>query len=268
MSKNIALHVLGSGSKGNACLVECNNTLILIDCGLSYRQLTVRTQTLGLDLNDVSALFITHEHADHTSAIDLFAKKHTVPIFCTPGTARGIKSKTPISYEQISNSERIVIGDLTIQTFPTSHDVIDPIGFRIETLDDALGYCTDTGVLTQKARESLSGVRILALESNHDLALLVQSNYPAHLKARIKSSEGHLSNAQAKEYLKEIADARLDWVVGMHLSQENNLPNKAVQELSDALGARPTNSTYTEAFCEKMQTFVTCASQTTPRSFR
>ena len=134
-----------------------------------------------------------------------------------------------------------------MQAFPTYHDVPDPTGFRFETEDDALGYCTDTGHLGKEALEALRGVRILALESNHDERMLASGPYPAYLKARVGGACGHLSNAQAAQALTQLVEKDTETVVAMHLSHENNRPSTCVRTLAEAVGAVAANDAFTEA---------------------
>lgn len=247
MYPQIHLHVLASGSKGNAALVEGPGGFVLVDCGISNRELQRRTGELGLDLGRVRAVLLSHEHSDHTRGLPVFAKHFDGPLYATAGTVGARKDLMGLAFRLVDHSCELDLAGMHVRAFPTSHDVADPMCFRFETDDDALGYCTDTGTLTHEALELLFGVRILALESNHDQKMLACGPYPAYLKARVGGERGHLSNAQAAEALRELVDEDTETVVAMHLSQENNRPSTCVRTLAEAVGAAAVDDTWGEA---------------------
>lgn len=251
LSPLMHLHILASGSKGNAAVVEGPTGSVLIDDGLSRKELMRRADELGVDMERVECVVVTHEHSDHTSGLSVFCNKYEGRLVATAGTAGGRKYLTALPFELVSNSDEFEAGGMRIRTFPTLHDVADPFGLRFDCelsgQVDALGYCTDTGVLGERAMELLAGVRILALESNHDARMLATGPYPAILKERVAGDHGHLSNDQAAEALQRLVGPDTETVVAMHLSQENNRPSVAIRTLAAALGAEPTNATFTEA---------------------
>ena len=157
------------------------------------------------------------------------------------------KYLTELPFELVGHSDAFGVAGMRVRTFPTYHDVPDPMGLRFETDDDALGYCTDTGHLGKEALEALRGVRILALESNHDERMLASGPYPAYLKARVGGACGHLSNAQAAQALSQLVGEGTETVVAMHLSHENNRPSTCVRTLAEAVGAVAANDAFTEA---------------------
>ena len=256
MTPQIHLHILASGSSGNAAIVEGPQTSILIDCGLSRRELLRRSQELDIDTDRIAAIFITHEHSDHVGGLRVFAKHFDGPIFATSGTAHILSQRSSmdgVTFSLISTDAQKRVGEISVQAFSTSHDVAEPVGFRFSLLGeknleiDSIGYCTDTGILTDDALTKLAGARILALESNHDEHMLATGPYPQVLKERVGGPYGHLSNEQAASALAGLIRPNTRTVVGMHLSRENNRPSLAVRTLAAALGAEPVNDTYTQA---------------------
>ncbi|WP_028263537.1 MBL fold metallo-hydrolase [Atopobium fossor] len=264
VNSQLRLHILASGSKGNACVVQSANTKILIDCGISYRELTRRAAVLNVDLSDIAATVVTHEHSDHTAGLSVWCKHFTGPMLATKGTAGARKHLAVLPFKAIDRNADFEIGDIRVRCFPTSHDVVDPIGFRFEAHGDALGYCTDSGVLTQPALELLHNVRILALEANHDPRMLAHSSYPLFLQERIGGAQGHLSNEQACTALTTLVTKKTEYVIAMHLSQENNRPGLAVKTLSQAVGATPQNDMGTRAATADKFLSIVCAAQDAP----
>lgn len=264
MTPEIHLHILASGSKGNAILVEGPDGMVLVDCGVSRKCLLTRARELGVSIDEVKAVLVTHEHSDHVGGLSVFARRFGGPLFATAGTvaARGYLLELP--FELVGHSDVLEIAGMRVRCFPTSHDVADPMFFRFETARDAVGLCTDTGVLTSEAREALKGVRILALETNHDVRMLRTGPYPGFLKERVSGKRGHLSNAQAAEALPELVGPDTEIIVGMHISQENNRPSLAVRALAEAVGAKAANDTFTEARTPDGRLTVCVASQDVP----
>ncbi len=253
MTPQIHLHVLASGSKGNAAVVEGPAGSVLIDDGIARRTLLARASELGVNMDDVRAVLLTHEHTDHVSGLPVFANHFDGPLFATAGTIAARERLSQLPFEVIRHTDSLELCGMHVTVFPTSHDVADPVGFRFATADedgeltDALGYCTDTGVLTDEAGQALTGCRVLALESNHDERMLATGPYPGYLKQRIHGPQGHLSNAQAADALQDLVSNETEVVVGMHLSHENNRPSVAVRTLAAAVGAEAANETFTEA---------------------
>ena len=237
MTPQIHLHVLASGSKGNASIVEGPGGSVLVDCGISRRALLGRAEELGVDVSRVVAVVLTHEHSDHVGGLSVFCNRFDGPLFATAGTVAARRYLTELPFTLVGHEDELELAGMRVRTFPTSHDVADPIGLRFSTADDALGFCTDTGELGEKALEALTDTRILALESNHDERMLATGDYPAYLKARVGGPTGHLSNAQAAEAIARLVGPDTETVVAMHLSQENNRPSLCVRTLAEAVGA-------------------------------
>lgn len=235
------LHILGSGSKGNCALVEGPEGLVMIDCGFSRRETLNRMHELGLEETQVRALLITHEHGDHTGGVPVWCRRFDGEVFASAGTLQARKATAEVDAHEFMPGDVLHVAGLTVETFPTSHDVVNPVGFRFSCGDDAVGFTTDTGFVTTGALKLLRDARILAIESNHDLPMLRTGDYPRYLQDRIASNEGHLSNAQAAEAVRELVGERTQQLVAMHISQENNRPSLAVRALAETLGAQLDN---------------------------
>ena len=245
MNPLMHLYILASGSKGNAAVVEGPEGSVLVDCGLSRRELHRRAELVSCDLSRVCAVLVTHEHSDHTSGLSVIANHFDGPIYATEGTATARKYLQRLPFTQVSHDCRLELGGMSIQAFPTSHDVRDPMCFRFEVrregkVADALGWATDTGFLTPAALTALHGCRILGIEANHDPQMLVDGPYPYYLKARVRGDTGHLSNVQAAEALPELVTEDTETVVAMHISEKNNLPELAEQALLRGVNGRAT----------------------------
>lgn len=260
------LHVLASGSRGNATIVEGDTGSVLIDCGLSCRELESRARELEVDLKKLKALLITHEHSDHVSGVSVFERRYGLPIYASEKTMQARKYLAPLSFTPITNSAAFEVAGMQVKCFPLSHDVADPIAFRFEQDGDSIAYCTDTGVLLPEAMELLSDARILALESNHDIRMLETGAYPSYLKERIKGERGHLSNEQASEAALKLVGENTRYLIAMHLSQENNRPSLAIKSLARTLGAEAANTAFTQARRSDGSLHIYCAGQGKPLS--
>lgn len=238
---HLHLHILGSGSKGNCALIEGPRGLIMIDDGFSRREVLKRMGALGLHAEDVAALILTHEHSDHVSGLSVWCNRWEGPLFASTGTPETRKYLTALPFEEFDPGDVLDAAGVHIHTFSNTHDVVNPVGFRFSTDDDAIGFATDTGTLSDHAMELLADARILALESNHDVTMLRAGSYPRYLQDRILSDHGHLSNDQASAAAQQLITNRTEHMVAMHISQENNTPTTAVKALSAALKATPDN---------------------------
>jgi phosphoribosyl 1,2-cyclic phosphodiesterase len=230
----VRLSMLASGSGGNAAVVETDGSCVLVDCGISYRQLRARMQPLGIEPEQIQAVLLTHEHDDHVKGLDVFLRHHPVQVMATAGTV-GAMANPPAGVETLRAGREVRIGDLRVLPVPTSHDAHEPVGFIVETRGCRAGMVTDTGVLTELLVDRLSGCHALLLECNHDRDLLRYGPYPWPLKHRIASRTGHLSNEQACTALERLAHSGLEVVVGMHLSQTNNRPEMVLREFERIL---------------------------------
>jgi phosphoribosyl 1,2-cyclic phosphodiesterase len=232
---------LGSGSKGNALLVEVKTTRILLDCGFGLADATRRLGRLGVAPQDLGAIVVTHEHEDHIGGVARFARKHGVPIWLTPGTLRGLEGlfDTDVDVCLIRGYAGFAVRDICIQPFPVPHDAREPAQYIFSDGDRRLGVLTDAGHVTAHMQRCLSGCDALFLECNHDPELLRTCDYPERLKARIASRFGHLDNESAAALLGGLDRTRLQHVVAAHLSESNNRPELARNALAGALGCAP-----------------------------
>ncbi len=271
MAGALTLHVLGSGSKGNAAIVEGPEGSVLVDCGLARRTLISRASELGVDAKDVRLVLITHEHSDHIRGLEVWSRHWEGPILASGGTATSTRL-VDFGIERVMVGASFEAVGMTIRTIATSHDTREPMGLVFEAKGDRLAIITDTGVFPEDALRVARGARIIALESNHDEEMLAEGPYPWALKRRILSERGHLSNSQAARAAAEIATPATEAVVLMHLSEENNLPSLAVRACAEALGAKPANTTFTRAVRAPREPGaspleIVCASQTRPMTF-
>lgn len=264
MTPKIHLHVLASGSKGNAAIVEGPDGCVLVDCGISRRALLERAAELGVNVSAISAVVLTHEHSDHVGGLSVFCNHFDGELVATAGTVAARPYLSRMAFHVIDHSESFELAGMRVRAFPTSHDVADPIGLRFSVEDDVVGFCTDTGELGDEALDALTGARVLALESNHDEGMLRQGPYPAYLKRRVASATGHLSNRQAATALAGLVGTDTETVVAMHLSHENNRPSLCVRELAEALGASAANDAFTEARTDDGRLSICAAAQDWP----
>lgn len=232
----LCFQVLASGSKGNSILVCSPSTRVLLDAGLSGREIGRRLAKSAAGADRLDALLITHEHQDHVRGAGVLSRRFDIPVFLSRGTLEAL----PPEVGEISHTcpfepgAAFVIGDLRITPFPISHDAREPVGFRIEHEDTKLGICTDLGIATQLVKTRLQGCHGLIVEANHDPDRLLNGPYPWPLKQRIRSRHGHLSNLDSMDLLKCLHHESLHSVTLAHLSEVNNDPRlvvKCVREL-------------------------------------
>lgn len=226
---------IGSGSKGNATLVSHGKTTLLVDCGFSARETEKRLQQLEMTGADLSAIVVTHEHGDHINGVRVLARKYKLPVYATAGTAGCLAADVMDLVEEFSCHETFTIGDIEVQPFPVPHDAREPSQFVFNDGVHRLGLLTDVGRSTPVIEQHLSGCDALLLEANHDMELLDKSDYPEHLRYRVSGEFGHLNNVQAAKLLEKIDTSRLQHIVAMHLSENNNSPNIVVPLFAQAL---------------------------------
>jgi len=234
------VHILASGSSGNALLVSCGSTHLLVDAGISCRRITVSLAELGLTPKDLSAILITHTHSDHISGMQTLLKRTDCPVCGSGRTCRELDYRLAGIRDRLEPLEECAptpLGELTVTAVPTSHDAPGACGYRLDGADGSVGILTDTGYVTEEAADLLPGVDLAVLESNHDIECLRSGPYPYYLKQRISGSGGHLSNETAAAFAVTLAEQGASEIVLAHLSRENNTPAMAYNAVERALCA-------------------------------
>ncbi len=218
---------LGSGSSGNALLLRTTETILLVDCGIGIRRLTQALRAMELDVADIDAVLISHEHSDHVQELPRLLAQGT-PVVCTAGSARAANIMAA-NWMNVSENRVIRFGGAEVSAIPVSHDAMEPCGFLIETKEGAVSVLTDLGCPSPRASEAIARSHLVVVEANHDEALLRRGPYPRHLQRRILSSSGHLSNDDCGELLATALrrPTQLPTVWLAHLSETNNRPHIA-----------------------------------------
>lgn len=237
---------LASGSKGNCLFLEAGGVRLLVDAGISCRQIQMRLHSIDVELSSIQALLITHEHSDHIAAIWQFAKRFQTPVYTTQATADYLRTRVfpdkDVDWRTVEAGQKVRLGDeLDVRPFSISHDAADPVGFRFDCRGASLAVAADLGVVTRLVCDRLSGCQALLCESNHDPLMLKNGPYPVYLKRRIAGKFGHLSNTDCRKLIENVYHDDLATIVLTHLSEKNNTPNLAYENIKaflDQIGAR------------------------------
>jgi len=237
--------VLASGSAGNSTYVEAAGTRVLVDAGLSGRQIEQRLGAVGVDPETLNGLVVSHEHGDHVKGVGVIARRYRIPVWMTNGTLEGSKRvlRGKEEVRVFENDEGFTVGELRFQAFQLSHDAADPVNFTVESNGSLFGIATDMGVVTELVYQRLRGADLVLLESNYDHGMLMNGPYPWDLKRRISSNRGHLANDKASEAICRLAQAGLKQAVLGHVSERNNTPDLAVEGCREALRSQGTADT-------------------------
>jgi phosphoribosyl 1,2-cyclic phosphodiesterase len=226
-----SLTMLGSGSAGNSALIATDHCRLLVDGGLSARQLLVRLALCGFAPDELDGVLLTHEHGDHVCGLEVLCRKFQVPIYCNGLTAEAIRYGSLGEYRNwriFRTGSTFSVGDMTVESFPVPHDAVEPVGYTFHAGRSALGYITDLGQATRLTIERLRAVQTLVIETNHDEKLLQNDPHrPWPVKQRIQSRHGHLSNAAAASVIGQLLSGRIARVVLSHLSRDCNSPELA-----------------------------------------
>jgi phosphoribosyl 1,2-cyclic phosphodiesterase len=231
---------LGSGSEGNALLVQIGQSCVMMDCGFNLTESVTRLVRLGINPEDLNGIVVTHEHGDHIAGVSRLAQKYAIPVWLTHGTFRAhSKSLSKLSgVTHIDPHNVFNIGDVIVQPYLVPHDAAEPVQFVFSDGAKRLGVLTDTGSSTPHIEQVLSGCDALVLECNHDSELLDNGDYPYSLKQRVGGRFGHLNNLDAAALLAQLDNSKLQHIVAAHLSKKNNTPEFAQAALSRALGCK------------------------------
>ena len=223
---------LGSGSKGNATLIEADDVRLIVDCGFAAKELEKRLAELGVGAESLDAILVTHEHMDHIRGVGAVARRYRIPVWMTAGTLRAERcGQLPELHLINSHSVNFSIGNLQIHPFPVPHDAREPCQFSFAHGGSRFTMLTDLGQVTPHILDEVQQCDALMLECNHDLEMLASGPYPPTLQARVSSSYGHLSNCQAVALLAQVEYKRLNHLVAAHLSQQNNRPERVQETL-------------------------------------
>jgi phosphoribosyl 1,2-cyclic phosphodiesterase len=231
---------LGSGSEGNALVVESGNTRVMLDCGFGPKEAARRLERLGVEPSSVAAVIVTHEHSDHLGGAAKFCGHYGARLVLSYGTFWAALEAFPKAFDEIKvtcidSTEITAIGDIEFTPYPVPHDARQPIQAVFSDGDVRLGVLTDVGETTPTIHAALSGCDGLVLEANHDEDMLARGNYPASLKRRIAGRYGHLSNAASAALLASLDCANLQHLIAAHLSQQNNTPEHARAAFAHAM---------------------------------
>jgi phosphoribosyl 1,2-cyclic phosphodiesterase len=218
---------LGSGSRGNATLIESGTTRLLLDCGFAARETERRLDLLGVAPQSLAAILVTHEHQDHIKGVGPLARRYRLPVWITHGTYRQNRCGELPAVQLIhSHQAPFRIGDITVQPYPVPHDAREPAQYIFSSEESRLGVLTDSGSITPHIQQVLSGCHALLLEFNHDRRMLADGPYPPALQRRVGGRLGHLNNEQAVALLAELEHAGLRHLVVAHVSEQNNHPER------------------------------------------
>jgi phosphoribosyl 1,2-cyclic phosphodiesterase len=229
--------LLGSGSEGNALVVQVGNTRVLMDCGFSLSETVARLERLEVAPETLSGIVVTHEHGDHIGGVARLARKFSLAVFLTHGTRRSQNGAFAnlSSITEINPHLPFSIGEVQVQPYPVPHDACEPVQYVFSDGVRRLGVLTDAGCSTPHIEATLNGCDALVLECNHDVEMLAQGEYPYSLKQRVGGRYGHLNNAEAAALLARLDNSKLQHIVAAHLSHKNNTRELAVDALRSAL---------------------------------
>jgi phosphoribosyl 1,2-cyclic phosphodiesterase len=249
---------LASGSKGNCLFLGTDQTKILIDAGISGKQINERLQQIGVSLDDIEAVMVTHEHLDHIEGLKILSGKKNIPVFANMETARGIYQNLQLlpTFKIFSTGEVFSFKDLTILPIGVQHDTLDPVGFVIEAMGIKIGICSDLGFVTTLLKKNLEHCHYLYIEANHQPSMVMASNRSALYKQRVLGRQGHLSNEDCASLIASVWHKDLRVVYLAHLSQECNSPDLAKKIIEEHLKEKSMFVDVSIAYQEKISRVV------------
>jgi phosphoribosyl 1,2-cyclic phosphodiesterase len=229
---------LASSSSGNCTLVSQGSTHILIDAGISLRRITTCLRHFSISPDELAGILVTHEHSDHIGGIKMLVKYHHMPVLAPMGVAEslcGIIPEAKDSFTYFQAGSEFVLGEISVKSFLTPHDTPESVGYRLDTPQASFVFVTDIGCVTPTILDAALGADMAVIEANHDIKMLKSGNYPPHLKRRILSEHGHLSNDDSGLLASRLVSAGTRKIVLAHLSRENNTPRLAWDTVDNAL---------------------------------
>jgi len=237
---SVRVCVLGSGSRGNATLIATEKTRLLVDAGFSKRETYARLEAVGERAGGFDAFVISHEHSDHVRGLETLALDSAAPIYISAVTYDVMHWDRRLkAFEMFSAGTKFSVGDIEVTPFAIPHDAADPVAFTFDTQGIRIGVVTDLGYIPELVKQHVAGCHCLIFESNHDLDMLKVGPYPWHIKQRVMSRTGHLSNRTTGNFLRDDFDGAAQVLVLAHLSENNNHPEIARLSALEALAARP-----------------------------
>lgn len=235
----IRYSILASGSSGNSIYVGCEDCNLLIDAGLSGKKINEALIKVGISINNIDGILITHEHDDHVRGVGVLARKYKIPIYANEKTLRNLPSSVGVieaSLLRVIDTATINnFGSMKIESVPISHDAVEPVGYIVYSKEVKLSIVTDLGYISEKIKEKIRGSEVFIFEANHNIEMLRMSSYPWSVKQRILSDIGHLSNEAAGEALVEVITSNTEKIFLSHLSKENNTPEIARMTVKNIL---------------------------------
>lgn len=230
---------LGSGSKGNATLVEWRDTCVLVDCGFSIRETELRLARLNRHPEQLTAILVTHEHGDHLRGVMPLARRYNIPVMMTAGTAQAAGDATRVRITPIADMQEVRVGELRVEPVAVPHDAREPVQFVFRSPDNCLGILTDLGSISAHVVDRYRDCDGLLLEANHDTEMLANGPYPYPLKRRVGGDWGHLNNGQSAALLGAINTGRLRTLVLGHISRQNNHPDRVRDQVGELAAVVP-----------------------------
>lgn len=235
------LAVLGSGSAGNCSFIEIGGKKILVDVGYSVKKIREKLASIGQELENIDAIFITHDHSDHSKSVGVLSRRLNIPIYLHEDSFYHLKYKQGKINEQniiLLEDKKIYLDNVLVENFDVMHDSAHNLGYTFNYANEKLAYVTDIGKITNIVKKACSNSDLIAFESNYDVDMLLNGPYTWSLKNRVKGNRGHISNDESSKFLSDISNNRLKEVFLLHLSEENNTPNIAYNTLRDKLDER------------------------------
>lgn len=232
------ISVLSSGSSGNCSYIEAGGKKILIDVGHSLKKINEKLSTIDRSIEDIDAIFITHDHSDHMKSFGIISRKYDIPLYIHKNSFKAIYHKVGKLNEDnifLLNDKKLFLDNVLIENFDVMHDSAHNLGYSISYKNKKLSYVTDIGKITNIVKNACLNSDVLAFESNYDISMLLNGPYHWNLKNRVKSNVGHISNDESSNFLKSIEDLRLRKIFLLHLSESNNMPEIAYNTLKSKL---------------------------------